>query len=142
MNAGAPRSGVARFLLPGILLASLFMGYVVAWSLLNPGKIPPADARSSFVQKLVASRSLIPIVLLIAAVLGAIYAGVATATEAAALGVGGDLVAHQRHADEVGDALLLDQPHRLQRVPLGHQHQLAAQGEALQQHRHLAGDVE
>jgi C4-dicarboxylate transporter, DctM subunit len=43
-------------------------------------------------QKLAESRSLIPVVLLIAAVLGSIYAGIATATEAAALGVVGALL--------------------------------------------------
>ena len=46
----------------------------------------------SFMQKLSESRSLIPVVLLIAAVLGSIYTGFATATEAAAVGVVGSLV--------------------------------------------------
>lgn len=78
--------------LPGLMLASLFMGWVVVWSLLNPGRIPAADLRSSFLHKLRASRNLIPVVALIAAVLGGIYSGVATATEAAALGVIGALI--------------------------------------------------
>jgi tripartite ATP-independent transporter DctM subunit len=78
--------------IPGLLLAALFMGYVIVWALLNPGKVPPADRRMSFVEKLAESRSLIPVVLLIVAVLGSIYAGVATATEAAALGVVGALL--------------------------------------------------
>jgi C4-dicarboxylate transporter DctM subunit len=43
-------------------------------------------------QKLAESRSLIPVVLLISAVLGSIYTGIATATEAAAVGVVGSLV--------------------------------------------------
>jgi C4-dicarboxylate transporter, DctM subunit len=77
---------------PGILLAALFMGYVIVWALLNPDKVPPADARTTLLEKLYASRSLIPVVLLIAAVLGSIYAGIATATEAAAIGVVGSLV--------------------------------------------------
>ncbi|HEX4333392.1 MAG TPA: TRAP transporter large permease subunit [Usitatibacter sp.] len=76
---------------PGILLAGLFMGYTVAWSLLNPGKIPPPDAVMTLREKLHASRHLIPVVALIALVLGSIYVGVATATEAAALGVVGAL---------------------------------------------------
>ncbi|MBL0122762.1 MAG: TRAP transporter large permease subunit [Betaproteobacteria bacterium] len=76
---------------PGLLLASLFMGYVIVWSLLNPDKIPQPDTTLSFVQKLHESRHLIPVVLLIALVLGSIYVGVATATEAAALGVVGSL---------------------------------------------------
>ena len=76
---------------PGLLLASLFMGYVIVWSLLNPEKIPQPDADFTFTQKLYESRHLIPVLLLIALVLGSIYVGIATATEAAALGVVGAL---------------------------------------------------
>src|SRR5213078_4463438 len=64
---------------------------IVVWALLNPAKIPPIVQRSTFAQKLYASRHLIPVVLLIALVLGSIYTGVATATEAAAFGVVGAL---------------------------------------------------
>jgi C4-dicarboxylate transporter DctM subunit len=78
--------------IPGLMLGLLFMGYIVVWSLMNPGKIPAADVAMSFMQKINASRHLIPVVSLIALVLGSIYSGVATATEAAALGVGGSLV--------------------------------------------------
>ena len=78
--------------IPGLLLATLFMGYIVVWSLMNPDKIPKADDAMSFVQKIYASRHLIPVVSLIALVLGSIYSGIATATEAAALGVGGSLI--------------------------------------------------
>ena len=78
--------------LPGILLASLFMGWVVVWSLMNSDKIPPADLKSSFMDKLRASKNLIPVVALIAGVLGSIYSGIATATEAAAIGVIGSLI--------------------------------------------------
>jgi C4-dicarboxylate transporter, DctM subunit len=78
--------------IPGILLAGLFMGYTVAWSLLHPERIPPPDAPMTFREKLHASRHLIPVVALIALVLGSIYVGIATATEAAALGVVGALI--------------------------------------------------
>jgi tripartite ATP-independent transporter DctM subunit len=78
--------------LPGLLLALLFSGYVAVWSLVNRGHVPPADATLSLLQKLHQSRHLIPVVLLIAAVLGSIYAGIATATEAAAVGVVGALI--------------------------------------------------
>lgn len=77
--------------LPGILLACLFSGYIIFWALRNPGLVPPADAPMTFMQKLSESRALIPVVLLIVAVLGSIYAGIATATEAAAVGVVGSL---------------------------------------------------
>jgi C4-dicarboxylate transporter, DctM subunit len=78
--------------LPGLLLAGLFMAYTIVWSLANPEKIPAPDAHLSFGQKVYASRHLIPAVALIALVLGSIYVGIATATEAAALGVVGALV--------------------------------------------------
>jgi tripartite ATP-independent transporter DctM subunit len=78
--------------IPGILLAALFSGYIVVWSLLHPDQIPPRDERLSFSQKIKESGSLIPVVLLITAVLGSIYAGIATATEAAGVGVVGALV--------------------------------------------------
>ena len=78
--------------LPGIMLAALFSGYLVVWALLNPDRVPPADASLSFGQKVYESRHLIPVMLLIAAVLGSIYSGFATATEAAAVGVAGSLI--------------------------------------------------
>src|SRR3954471_13018542 len=78
--------------IPGILLAVLFSGYIVVWALLHPTAIPAATEHTSLAQKFVASRHLIPVLLLIAFVLGSIYAGIATATEAAAFGVVGGLV--------------------------------------------------
>jgi C4-dicarboxylate transporter, DctM subunit len=78
--------------LPGLLLALLFSGWLVLWALRNPQLVPPADQRLGFTAKLKESRYLIPVVLLIAAVLGSIYSGIATATEAAAVGVLGSLV--------------------------------------------------
>ena len=78
--------------IPGLMLAALFMGYIIVWALFNKDKVPAPDARLSFVQKLYASRHLIPVVSLIVVVLGAIYSGIATATEAAALGVAGSLI--------------------------------------------------
>jgi len=78
--------------LPGLLLAGLFMGYTIVWSLLHPDEIPPPDRAMTFGEKVYASRHLIPVVALIALVLGSIYVGIATATEAAALGVVGALV--------------------------------------------------
>jgi C4-dicarboxylate transporter, DctM subunit len=77
--------------IPGLMLAGLFMGYIVVWALLNPRKVPAADAAMTFAQKVHCSRHLITVVTLIALVLGGIYSGVATATEAAALGVAGAL---------------------------------------------------
>ena len=78
--------------LPGILLAALFSGYLMAWALMNPGKVPRPDRVMSLGERLHESRHLIPVVILITAVLGSIYTGVATATEAAAVGVVGSLL--------------------------------------------------
>ncbi len=77
--------------IPGLLLATLFSAYIIVWALLNPGKIPIIAQGTTLAQKLYASRHLIPVIVLIALVLGSIYAGVATATEAAAFGVVGAL---------------------------------------------------
>ena len=78
-------------ILPGVVLAGLFMGYTMLWALFNPDKVPAPDQTMGFRQKLAASRHLLPAVSLILAVLGSIYTGIATATEAAALGVVGSL---------------------------------------------------
>ncbi len=77
---------------PGLLLAGLFSGYLALWALRHPEQVPPPDPPSSLARKLHESRHLLPVLALIAAVLGSIYTGVATATEAAALGVTGALI--------------------------------------------------
>ncbi len=78
--------------IPGILLMAVFSIYIMIWAWRNPGKVPAADESMSFGQKVYAARHLIPIVSLIAVVIGAIYSGIATATESAAMGVAGALV--------------------------------------------------
>jgi C4-dicarboxylate transporter, DctM subunit len=77
--------------LPGMLLAGLFSGYLVYWALRHPQLVPAADSKMRLGQKVYESRHLIPVLLLIVAVLGSIYTGIATATEAAAVGVVGSL---------------------------------------------------
>ena len=79
-------------IIPGIGLALLFMIYVIGWSLKNKNKMPEISENFSFLEKVKKSGELIPVVLLIFAVIGSIYAGVATATEAASLGVLGALI--------------------------------------------------
>jgi C4-dicarboxylate transporter DctM subunit len=78
--------------LPGLMLAALFSGHLMVWALLNPDKVPLSDTRMTLAQKLNESRHLIPVILLIGGVIGTIYTGIATATEAAAVGVVGALV--------------------------------------------------
>ena len=80
---------------PGAMLVVLFMGYTAIWSILNKNQIPKNNdeetKKLSLGEKLYATRRLFPVLGLILFVLGAIYAGFATATEAAALGVFGAL---------------------------------------------------
>src|SRR5690554_4580586 len=78
--------------IPGLVLAVLFMGYIAIWALLHPEQVPASDRNMPLIEKLKASRNLIPVIILISAVLGAIYTGLATATEAAAIGVAGALL--------------------------------------------------
>jgi C4-dicarboxylate transporter, DctM subunit len=79
-------------ILPGLLLAALFMAYVAAYGLLARDFDPTPEPRLSFRQKLANSRLLIPVLLLILFVIGSMYLGYATATEAAAIGVIGALL--------------------------------------------------
>ncbi|MDY7117532.1 TRAP transporter large permease subunit [Halomonas sp. SSL-5] len=72
---------------PGLLLISLFAGYLMLWSWRNPDKVPPAEAGLPLGEKLRRSRRLIPLLALIVGVIGSIYAGLASPTEAAAVGV-------------------------------------------------------
>jgi tripartite ATP-independent transporter DctM subunit len=78
-------------ILPGLALAALFMGYIAVWSLLRPAQVPP-EPTMTLGARLRHSRFLIPVACLILAVLGSIYLGLATATEAASFGVIGALL--------------------------------------------------
>jgi tripartite ATP-independent transporter DctM subunit len=92
----AAQVSVARLfiagIVPGILLMVLFSGYIALWALRNPDRVPADSERLGLREKLWRARLLIPVILLIAAVIGSIYSGVATATEAAAVGVLGSLI--------------------------------------------------
>ncbi len=79
-------------ILPGLTLAAMFMGYVALWSIFKKHEVPAAEIRQSFITKVKNSRFLIPVILLILMVIGSMYLGVATATEAAAFGVIGALI--------------------------------------------------
>lgn len=78
--------------LPGAMLVILFMGFIMIWSTIHKDRMPPAAPSMPFMEKVRASGRLVPVVLLIAAVIGSIYGGVATPTEAAAFGVVGALI--------------------------------------------------
>jgi len=78
--------------IPGIMLMLLFSGYIVIWSLMNPALTPPADPPMPFRRKLRETGQLFPVIGLIMFVMGSIYFGFATATEAAVFGVIGALL--------------------------------------------------
>ena len=79
-------------IIPGLTLALLFMSYVAIWALFNKKDMPNKDPDISFLVKLKSSKFLIPIFSLIIFVIGSMYMGWATPTEAAAFGVIGGLV--------------------------------------------------
>lgn len=77
---------------PGLVLAGMFMAYVAIYALVSPNYKPTKEAAMSFGAKFKNSAYLIPVILLIILVIGSMYSGFATATEAAAFGVIGALV--------------------------------------------------
>tara|TARA_B100000287_G_C20665754_1_gene791702 strand:+ start:954 stop:2264 length:1311 start_codon:yes stop_codon:yes gene_type:complete len=79
-------------IIPGIMIALIFMSYVVIWSIINKKNMPISEETYSFIEKIKRSKQLLPVIILILSVIGSIYTGIATATEAASLGVVGALV--------------------------------------------------
>jgi tripartite ATP-independent transporter DctM subunit len=79
-------------IVPGLLLMCLFSGYIAIWSMLNPDKRGEMPPRTTFFEKIRASKDLLPVVLLIVAIIGSIYRGIATPTEAASIGIVGALL--------------------------------------------------
>ena len=79
-------------IIPGIMIALIFMSYVIIWSLINKKEMPVILEEYSFLEKIKRSRQLLPVIILISSVIGSIYTGIATATEAASLGVVGALL--------------------------------------------------
>jgi tripartite ATP-independent transporter DctM subunit len=75
---------------PGLLLAACFMAWVMLHSKLNPTLVPELTAEErglTLGQRFAALRELAPTLFLIVCVLGSMYAGIATPSEAAAVGV-------------------------------------------------------
>ncbi len=87
----ATEQSIARLfiagVLPGVMLVMLFSGYVAIRAMLDPSLAPAEEGRPSLAEKLGAARRLAPVMLLIIGVIGSIYAGVASPTDAAAVGV-------------------------------------------------------
>lgn len=79
-------------ILPGIMLAGLFMGYIALTSLFRSHGGNIQDLSFTWKDKLSSLVMLSPIIGLIVCVIGSIYTGIATATEAAVLGVVGSIL--------------------------------------------------
>jgi len=77
---------------PGLMLAVLFSLYIVGWTLLHPGRIPREATSMTWIKRLTELSRIVPVLLLIVGVLGSIYFGIVTATEAASFGVVGALI--------------------------------------------------
>ncbi|NKB53996.1 MAG: TRAP transporter large permease subunit [Gammaproteobacteria bacterium] len=78
-------------ILPGLVLATMFMAYVAIYSKVSKDFQPKQDELMSFKEMIINSRFLIPVILLVLVVIGSMYLGLATATEAAAFGVIGSM---------------------------------------------------
>lgn len=87
----ATEQSIARLfvagILPGLLLVGMFSAYVIAYALVFPSRIPGDDEDMPLIDKIKASGRLVPVLSLIAGVIGSIYLGIASPTDAAAVGV-------------------------------------------------------
>ncbi len=87
----ATEQSIARLfiagVIPGMMLAALFMGYTAIWALINRDRMPEPDPRVPILERIWQTRRLFPILGLIAGVIGSIYGGFASPTEAAVVGV-------------------------------------------------------
>ena len=74
-------------IIPGVVLALMFAIYVIGYAMIWPDSAPRvAEDRGSFQSKLRSFREVAPVAILIFVVLGSMYLGIVTPTEAAALG--------------------------------------------------------
>ncbi|MDM8540335.1 TRAP transporter large permease subunit [Desulfococcaceae bacterium HSG9] len=79
-------------ILPGLLLAGIYSTYIIYCGIRNPEIAPKAKENYTWTERFTALKDLVPTAILIAMVLGSIYGGIATPTEAAALGVFGSFI--------------------------------------------------
>lgn len=84
VGASVPALFVAG-VIPGILLTLMFMGVVALWSFIQPSSAPAGES-FTIAQKLKSSVGAFPFIALIVLVLGSLYWGVATPSEAGAVG--------------------------------------------------------
>lgn len=78
---------------PGIMLGAMFIGYIIFKGLKDPDSLPTSDVRYTFIEKIKSTKHLILPVFIIIGILGSIFSGAATPTEAAAVGLLGVFIA-------------------------------------------------
>lgn len=79
-------------IIPGFMLAGIFSLYIMIRCLITPSMAPAGGERHTWLQRFQAIPEILPVLVLILAVLGSLYAGWATPTEAGAVGVIGSMV--------------------------------------------------
>lgn len=78
-------------ILPGLLIVSLFSGYTLIRCIINPNLAPAEKGQNTWTQRIKSLPDILPVAVLVVVVLGSIYAGWATPTEAGSVGVAGSL---------------------------------------------------
>lgn len=79
-------------IIPGLLIAVSYIGWIMLRALLDPSVQPEVNERASWSERLIALKELLPVLFLILTVIGSMYFGFASVTEAAAIGVAGALI--------------------------------------------------
>ncbi|AZN72879.1 TRAP transporter large permease subunit [Georhizobium profundi] len=91
----ATEQSIARLflagILPGVTLAVMFSSYVMLWAWMNKDRMPEPEPKPTWGERFEALTLLLPTVVLIVTVIGSIYGGFASPTEAAVVGVFGAL---------------------------------------------------
>lgn len=91
----ATEQSIARLflagILPGVMLAVMFSSYVMLWAWMNKDRMPEPEPKPTWGERFEALTLLLPTVVLIVTVIGSIYGGFASPTEAAVVGVFGAL---------------------------------------------------
>ena len=82
----------AAGVIPGLMLSAIFSGFIIAYALLKPSVVPQGAPRLTWRDIVRGLKDLLPITTLMIVVLGSIYTGIATPSEAAAIGVLADLI--------------------------------------------------
>jgi C4-dicarboxylate transporter DctM subunit len=79
-------------IIPGMILIGTFSGWIVFRSIITPSIVPDDEKKYTWRERFSTTKEMLPVMILMIAVIGSLYAGVATATEAAAGGVLGALI--------------------------------------------------